>query len=384
MAEKKCSFDGLGYYNILGVSKFVLDDELKQKYRDLAKFWHPDYNKDVKAVDIFQQLSIAYEVLKNPETRLKYDLLSLIYNKSNFPNMNALSVLRNIHGQEDVNMRAFRLIEITGKGLTHKKIEKTYYCSQYEAMSVVKQITKHNWLKGFWGLSAFWANIIAIVKNISNIENRKENLFLCLHNSIAYHDENKNEEALTLAILAKNFANKDELPCIESYIRTFTNTNPYGLKEWNLSKLKTAQIMYPVYFVVTLLFLFTARYLHNIEMIKKNTDSVKEVVIFSDGKRAFSDVAVAKIFEIPVDVYDKTMLYHVTSRVDARHGADLSFDVYETIEKNTTVRVTGQTVDNKWLRVMFDNGEMAFIESSKLEKGIGKDIPLWSKIYKEN
>ena len=31
---------------------------------------------------------------------------------------------------------------------------------------------------------------------------------------------------------------------------------------------------------------------------------------------------------------------------------------------------------------MFDNGEMAFIEASKLKKGIGNDIPLWSKIYK--
>ena len=39
--------------------------------------------------------------------------------------------------------------------------------------------------------------------------------------------------------------------------------------------------------------------------------------------------------------------------------------------------------DKKWSRVMFDNGEMAFIESDKLQQGIGKEIPLWSKIYKE-
>ena len=39
--------------------------------------------------------------------------------------------------------------------------------------------------------------------------------------------------------------------------------------------------------------------------------------------------------------------------------------------------------DKKWYRVMFDSGEMAFIEADKLAKGIGNEIPLWSKIYKE-
>ena len=209
MVEKKCSFDGLGYYEVLGVSNNVSEEELRIKYRELAKVWHPDYNKDEKAVDFFQRISVAYDVLKNLNTRLKYDLLSLIYEKNNFPDMNALSVLRNMHGQEDVNMRAFRLTEITGKGVTHSKIEKIYYCSQYEALSVVKQITMHNWIKGFWGLTAVFANIVALIKNITNIGNKKENLLLCLHNSIVYNEEGKKEEALTLAYLAKTFANKN-------------------------------------------------------------------------------------------------------------------------------------------------------------------------------
>ena len=76
-------------------------------------------------------------------------------------------------------------------------------------------------------------------------------------------------------------------------------------------------------------------------------------------------------------------MYYVTQKTDAKHGPDSDFDVYKTIEKGTTVRLTGQTADNKWLRVMFDNGEMAFIEASKLKQGIGNNIPLWSKIYKE-
>ena len=98
----------------------------------------------------------------------------------------------------------------------------------------------------------------------------------------------------------------------------------------------------------------------------------------------YNDVAVSRIIDLPVDVNDKRRLYHTTMDVKAMHGADYSFDVYKVVEKGVTVRVTGYTSDRKWLRVMLDNGEMAFIEADKLEEGIGKEIPLWSKIYKEN
>ena len=115
-----------------------------------------------------------------------------------------------------------------------------------------------------------------------------------------------------------------------------------------------------------------------------DNSNVKEVVIYKNGQKAYSDVAVAKIFDIPVDVYDTQKLYHTTEKTSAMHGADKSFDVFKVVEEGTTVRVTGYTADKKWLRVMFDNGEMAFIEASKLQQGIGNEIPLWSKIYKEN
>jgi uncharacterized protein YgiM (DUF1202 family) len=115
----------------------------------------------------------------------------------------------------------------------------------------------------------------------------------------------------------------------------------------------------------------------------KNALSVKEMVLFNNGQKIVSDIAVARIFDIPVDVYDKEKLYHTTKQTNAMHGADSSFDIYKKVEKGTTVRITGYTVDKKWYQVMFDNGDKAFIESIYLEQGIGNTIPLWSKIYKE-
>lgn len=381
--NKKNKYDSLGYYQILDVSFSSSDDEIRQKYRELAKFWHPDHNTDSKAVDMFQKISIAYDVLKDPKLKLKYTLLSIIYNSQNFPDINALCTLKNMHGQDDLNLRAFHLVEITGKILGHTKIDKIYYCNPLEAVNVVRQISKHNWLYGFWGISAFFLNIAALFHNFFALNNKKANLLLHLHNALAFESDGKYPEALTSALLAKEFANNDELFFINLYVKQLVNYTPLSVKKWNLGKLKRIQLFYPCILICLVFLLLGGLYLKDIEDSRKNSVNVKEVVVFRDGRKAFSDVAVARIFDIPVDVHDKSKLYHVTQNTQAMHGADRSFDVYGTVEQGTTVRLTGYSSDKEWYRVMFDNGEMAFIESSNLQQGIGKEIPLWSKIYKE-
>lgn len=383
MVKNISKFDSLGYYEVLECSPNSTEEELRAKYRELAKFWHPDQNKDPKAVDMFQKIAVAYEVLKNPIDRLKYNLLSIVYKKEDFPQMDALSVIKSVQGKEDLNLRALRLIEVTGKGFGYSKIDKIYYCTQNEAKWVVKQITKHNWLYGFLGLKAIFANFGAICKNFSNLNNPKENLKLFIHNAIAYSLENRDKDAVTSLAIAKEFADKDEIYHINKYMESFGNVFPFSVGRWNFSKLKQIQCMYFLGVILAFLFVYCAILLMQIETDRKSVQSVKEEVIFRDGSRAFSDVAVARILDIPVDVRDTKRLYHVITTTEALHGADKSFDVYKTVEEGTTVRITGQTTDNKWLRVMFDNGEMAFIEADKLRKGIGKDIPLWSKIYKD-
>ena len=73
--------DALGYYQILQVSPTAGFEEIKHSYRDLAKRWHPDYNKDRDTTDIFQELSVAYETLSNEDSRRIYDILSQVYGK---------------------------------------------------------------------------------------------------------------------------------------------------------------------------------------------------------------------------------------------------------------------------------------------------------------
>jgi curved DNA-binding protein len=63
------------YYETLDVSRSASAAELSKAYRKLARTYHPDVNKDPGAEDRFKQISEAYEVLKDPEKRKRYDAL---------------------------------------------------------------------------------------------------------------------------------------------------------------------------------------------------------------------------------------------------------------------------------------------------------------------
>ena len=62
------------YYEVLGVPRSSSKDEIKKKFRELAKKYHPDLNKDDKnAEKKFQEVSEAYEVLEDDNKRKQYD-----------------------------------------------------------------------------------------------------------------------------------------------------------------------------------------------------------------------------------------------------------------------------------------------------------------------
>ncbi|WP_419553360.1 molecular chaperone DnaJ [Candidatus Poriferisodalis sp.] len=62
------------YYELLGVSRDVTENDLKRAYRGKAREHHPDANPgDDGAEARFKEISEAYAVLSDPEARARYD-----------------------------------------------------------------------------------------------------------------------------------------------------------------------------------------------------------------------------------------------------------------------------------------------------------------------
>jgi molecular chaperone DnaJ len=61
------------YYEVLGVGRNASNDDLKTAFRQKARQFHPDVNKDADAEERFKELNEAYAVLSDADKRAAYD-----------------------------------------------------------------------------------------------------------------------------------------------------------------------------------------------------------------------------------------------------------------------------------------------------------------------
>ena len=62
------------YYTVLGVREDASPNEMKAAYRNLMKKWHPDRCRHEDATRRTEEVSQAYSVLSDPESRFTHDI----------------------------------------------------------------------------------------------------------------------------------------------------------------------------------------------------------------------------------------------------------------------------------------------------------------------
>lgn len=90
-------------YDILNVTPTASEAEIKKSYRKLALKFHPDKNKESGAEDKFKELSMAWDILSNPEKKKTYDNFGLEAVKGQqqmggAPDLNPLNVFESMFG----------------------------------------------------------------------------------------------------------------------------------------------------------------------------------------------------------------------------------------------------------------------------------------------
>ncbi len=379
--------DALGYYKVLNVSMNSSAEEIKNNYRELAKKYHPDYNKEESAKDIFQQISQAYDVLSDIKGREIYNVLSLIYDKQNYPDLDLLVNFFCPQDKESINIRSIYVEKIIGKIIGYKHINSNKICNFKTASRELLTASFINWFFGWWSVKGFSKNIQAIKNNCAMVfANDAENLKISLHNSVYFLLKEQRQKANAFANLALTFADYHEKVVIQSYKNIIGCEKDIKLRPWNNNKLKYIQYIMPTLLIMMIFSVFAGKYVDHSAFFQtlKKTTTVNNYAEIQNRGNTYIDDSVLNIIKIPLDLNDDNTLYHFTSETKVLYGPDTRFDVLTTLPAQTTVRITGYTADNKWYRVMLDNSDMGYVPQSALVKGIGSlTIPADSKIIKK-
>lgn len=377
-------YDGFGYYQILGVEHTATAAEIKEHYREQAKKWHPDYNKAENALEVFQKISVAYDVLSDENKRLTYDLASMAYEGENLPDIFALKIITGKDKKESTELRCIEYDTMIGMGYGYKREHHKKICNMSQAPAIMFRAGLINWLLGWWSIKGFVQNIQVIKYNLQVEKNsRASNKKLLIHNALAYQQEKKYKEAEVCAEQAKEYVAQEDEYLLDKFIKELPLKENLIATKWNEKQLKKWQYAVPTLLVI-IIGIFAAGSLLPQNKGDKSIIDYYQEVRGQRGGNSVDDMVVSKIFDIPVDIEDEKMLYHIKSGYTAKvlYGPSERFDTMTYLTDQTTVRLTGMTPDNSWYRIMLDNGDMGFVEKEYLEKGVGKHIPENSKIYK--
>ncbi|WP_457622130.1 DnaJ domain-containing protein [Persephonella sp.] len=139
----------MDFYKILGVDRNATPEEIKKAFREKAKKYHPDLNRENE--EIFKKIVQAYETLIDPEKRKSYDTYILTKKKRDLEDRlkDIISDILGYHSKpkkgKDLHKKIYIKIEegFFGciKSISYSRYERCSYCdgSGLSDNSIVKK-----------------------------------------------------------------------------------------------------------------------------------------------------------------------------------------------------------------------------------------------------
>ncbi len=141
-------------YRILGVDKNATPEEIKKAFREKAKKYHPDLNRENE--EIFKKIVHAYETLIDPEKRKSYDKQRLLEKKGNLEEIinELISDVLGFNSKpkkgKDIHKKLYIKLEegFSGsvKSISYSRYERCTYCngSGISENSIIKKCRRCN------------------------------------------------------------------------------------------------------------------------------------------------------------------------------------------------------------------------------------------------
>lgn len=375
--------DALGYYAALEVLPTVDGAVIKKQYYEKAKYWHPDHNENPRALEMFQKVSVAYDILKDDKKRLVYDLLSFVYDEKDFPPLGSLKIYKNQSGKDDKALRVLRQRTVVGGKVRESKD----ICNIREAGNMVLSTSISNWTRGWWGKNGVAKTKEALKFNMQQVSaSNYDNLKLLVHNAVAYEQENNREMAWIYAKQAEMMAEN------QRYLRqklidfaemlNFLPQKTIKIPRWNTAELVRRQYLFPLFLTLCMLFgVLLLFFNQGLLGFKSDERGYYEERVLS-GRLVATDMVETKIIKTDSDAFNKEYLIHLTEECTIYNGPDIRYSAMTVGKVMQTVRITGYTPDNKWYQIIIDNGEIGYVQKNKTAKGMGAEIPFGSHVYK--
>ena len=154
--------DPNGYYDLLDVEPRATPEEIKAAFRSKAQLLHPDRNAAPDAKERFQELNQAFETLRDPDRRAKYDAdgWTTFAEDESVDNFDLTPFLCSVCHKISAQPRyvIYRYV-ISIIFMTYRHVYQGVFCSKCGAKKAYKAALL-TWLFGWWGFP--WGPVYSV------------------------------------------------------------------------------------------------------------------------------------------------------------------------------------------------------------------------------